>query len=553
MAKRGFMTWRWCNGWIVIAVLALLFPQALGVSAQTPTPAASGYRVDSRGSNYQGAFADLAQDIDAFWEETFAEFDAPYTSPAIVTVDRRIETACGPVEPIPNALYCPGDHTIYLMPDFLADLERDFGDYAPMTVLGHEWGHHVQALLEVPSMDSETFELQADCLVGVFTRHARDTQLLDVGDFIEALNTSESAGDPIALPVDYPGAHGSPEDRVLALTEGFWLGPADGCRAPLHSPGGESEDAGSTEPTLFAPGMEQPVLLRALPLPRPGCFRPQDGGLLTFNELTDRFTDSYEAQDLLEAWNWKASAVREFTCATAGNDEVNWFETDVHRFGDAAHAHEAADYFASVRASAYGMQTSEVSGIGEYAVSLSGSAPDGEEFTLYISQGAWLARVTGVSDRGDPEADVFTVARGLLAAQPAVVEPGQWPDASAPAANMSATFLPILPAVPHAACFVQDDRGAYRFQNFADKMDAQGFSAEEISDMAWRDGAFVMFSCDDASSTKTEYIDIVIHSFATEDAADAVFPFVEAFYEPGDHEERACDLASLLVICVDGR
>jgi predicted metalloprotease len=549
VAKLGSLVHRWSYAWTALAVLILLLPLASGVSAQTPTPVSSGYRVDSRGNNYQGVFADLAQDIDGFWEATFTDSGVPYTSPAIVTVDHRIETACGPVEPIPNALYCPGDSTIYLMPDFLTDLERDLGDYAPMTVLGHEWGHHVQALSGAQKLASATFELQADCLAGVFTRYARDSKLLDVGDFIEALNTSESAGDPISLPVDNPGAHGSPEDRVLALTEGFWLGPEEGCRLPLLSP----DDGEETPPVVYAPGVEQPILLRGLPLPRSGCFRPQGGGLLTLEELTERFTNSSEATSKLEAWNWEASAVREFSCTTAASDEVNWFEIGVHRFGTAADARTAADYFASVRAEAYGLQVEEVNSLGDIAIRLSGTAPDGEEVTLYTSEGPWLVRVSGVSAIGDPSSDVEAVIRGLLAAQPAQVSPGQEPVDGSPLGNISAAFLPVSLAIPQGSCFSQDDRGAYRFQNFADKMAEQGFASSEIADMGWKDGAFVMFSCDDASSGQAEYLDVVIHSFVDSQAAQSAFPFVRDFYEPDDHEDRACEVSRFLVICVDGR
>lgn len=553
MGKRGSAIRLGSFGWTAIAVLLLASSWTASVSAQTPTPPASGYRVDSRGSSYQGAFADLAQDIDEFWKATFEEFGAPYRSPSIVTVDRRIQTACGPVEPIPNALYCPGDFTIYLMPDFLTDLERAFGDYSPMTVLGHEWGHHVQALLGLHEDAPPQFELQADCLVGVFTRHARESDLLDVGDVIEAMNTSESAGDPISFPEDHPGAHGSPEDRVLALTEGFWLGPVEGCRLPLQSTDKETADSGGPTPVIFAPAMEQPVLLRGLPLPRSGCFRPEGGGLLTLDELTDRFTDSDEARGKLERWDWQASAVREFACTSAASDEVNWFETGVHRFGTASGAREAAEYFASVRAEAYDLQIEEVSGIGDFALRLSGTAPDGEEVTLYASQGDWLVRVSGVSAIGDPTTDVEAVARGLLAAQPAQVGPDQEPVDGTPPGNTSAAFLPVSLDLPHASCFSEEDRGAYRFQNFADKMADQGFSSVEIGDMAWEDGAFVIFSCDDASPVEAEYVDVVIHTFSTVDSARNAAPFVSAFFEPGENEARACERSGVLVVCVDGR
>ena len=42
------------------------------------------------------------------------------------------------------------DGTIYLNPWFLESKRQDVGDYAPITVLAHEWGHHVQALNQHP-------------------------------------------------------------------------------------------------------------------------------------------------------------------------------------------------------------------------------------------------------------------------------------------------------------------------------------------------------------------------------------------------------------------
>ncbi|MFT4038270.1 MAG: neutral zinc metallopeptidase [Thermomicrobiales bacterium] len=539
----------------MIWTVALLLPFAAGVSAQTPTPTpgATGYRVDSQASSYQGAFADLAADIDAFWAETFAAAGVTYRSPAIVTVERRIETACGPVEPIPNALYCPGDRAIYLMPEFLTDLETRVGDYAPMTVLGHEWGHHVQNLTDAPFDDSQSFELQADCLAGVFTRYAREHDLLDAGDILEALDTSQAAGDPIGLPVDDPGAHGTPEDRVLALTEGYWLGPVAGCGLPLGHAPSAPVPAPETEVVAHAPGIAQPILLRALPLPRPTCFKVMDGGPLDLDELADRFPDPADARAQLQAWGWQASAYREFSCDAAGHDETRWFDVSVHRFGAANDAAAAASYFAAARAEALGMEPATAPHLGDRAVALASTGGGDADVTLYVSQGPILIRVTGISEAGDPAGDVAAVARGLLAAQPAAVGAGQTPPDDAPAGNISAAFLPVELSTPAAACLQQDDRGAYRFQNVADKLDAQGLSAAEIDAVGWRDGAFAIYSCDDPADDELAYLDVVIHSFASEALAREAAPFVTAFYEPGEHEARACDVAGLLVICVDGR
>ena len=100
---------------------------------------------------------------------------------------------------------------------------RGFGDYAPIAVLSHEWGHHIQTLLGVVGPTRKDFELQADCLTGVFTRYADEQALLDYGDFLEALNSAIDAGDEVFLPEDFPGAHGMAEDRVKALTKGLLL------------------------------------------------------------------------------------------------------------------------------------------------------------------------------------------------------------------------------------------------------------------------------------------------------------------------------------------
>ena len=109
----------------------------------------------------------------------------------------------------------------------------EFGDYAPIAVLSHEWGHHIQTLLGVVGPTRKDFELQADCLMGAFTRYADEQALLDYGDFLEALNSAIDAGDEVFLPEDFPGAHGMAEDRVKALTKGYGGGPVIGCNLPI--------------------------------------------------------------------------------------------------------------------------------------------------------------------------------------------------------------------------------------------------------------------------------------------------------------------------------
>ena len=53
--------------------------------------------------------------------------------------------------------------------------------------------------------------------------------------------------------------------------------------------------------------------------------------------------------------------------------------------------------------------------IGDHAAVLSGPATNGKEFTLYVSEGPLVLRVTGVSPSGIPFINVLSVAQAILA------------------------------------------------------------------------------------------------------------------------------------------
>ena len=71
--------------------------------------------------------------------------------------------------------------------------------------------------------------------------------------------------------------------------------------------------------------------------------------------------------------------------------------------------------------------------MGDYATVLSGPTSNGKEFTLYVSQGPLLIRVTGVSPSGIPFINVLTVAQSILAMPLPQVQP-QEPDRRHPKA-----------------------------------------------------------------------------------------------------------------------
>jgi hypothetical protein len=477
-------------------------------------------------------------------------------------------TACGPIAPVPNAMYCAGDRTIYLVPQFLQDQEQQFGDFAPIAILSHEWGHHIQALLGIigTGPPNKTSELQADCLMGAFTRYADDQALLDYGDFMEELNAAEEAGDDTFLPEDAPGAHGLPEERIKALTKGYGGGPATGCDLPL-SGGQVVNQSVSTTDTTSASSVGSigttstqspaPELIRYLPATPPlmhaPCFRVEDEGDLTLNQVLSRFDNSADAAARLQTWGWQASAFRTFACDGPPRGEAGWIEIDLHLFADAASAQEAVDYFAAARAAGTTLLPGSPPAIGDHAAVLSGPATNGNEFTLYASQGPLLIRVTGVSPSGIPFADVLKVAQSILATQPGTLSSGPAPNAPTTASTAPAyAYLPSSPAVNYATCFSVIDDGTYANSDIRFALGKTGMSAPDIDALGWQDGAYRVFTCAAPPPGRATQLDVVIHRFRDATAAQQVLPFMRGSYVPAASEVRHCAAASL-VVCVLGR
>ena len=255
-----------------VTLLLIVADVSLTNAQQTPTPSGRGYQGTGQASRYTGGFADLATAIDTFWSATFAAGDIPYASPAIVAIDHVLDTGCGRQGPESAALYCPEDFTIYLNPLFLAEAERVVGDFAPVTILAHEWGHHIQVLASAPDPGGNTFELQADCLAGVYALDAEDQGILDPGDITEAVTMSQAAADPLGLPQDQPGSHGINDDRITAFMGGY-LNGIEECDLPLQGLSRAEGQSPSTSTSARGP-------IRVIPAPAgellpaehaPGC------------------------------------------------------------------------------------------------------------------------------------------------------------------------------------------------------------------------------------------------------------------------------------------
>ena len=172
-----------------------------------------------------------AADVDLFWRQTFAAVAEPYAPPnGVVGFPTDIDTACGYATTLDAAFYCPLDQTIYYSAEFRQVIEEQAGEFAWATVLAHEWGHHIQAVLVFDASGGTdlaagiypiAMELQADCLAGVYARDAEARGEVDPEQIAAAEALIGTVGDPDGTRWYDPGAHGGGEQRMRSFRQGY--------------------------------------------------------------------------------------------------------------------------------------------------------------------------------------------------------------------------------------------------------------------------------------------------------------------------------------------
>jgi predicted metalloprotease len=555
---------------LTVVMIAILTSSG-AVLGQSATPTLSDYRSDET-AGFIGTYSDLYGDMDKYWRREFSMIGIRYVSPTVVEVRSRHSSGCGTVYPWEeNAYYCQLSQEIILFPAFMAGKEQQIGDYAPIVILAHEWAHHAQYLASVPDYGGNAYELQADCLAGVFSRYAETQGWLDRGDVIEALTLAESMGDNPLLPQDSPGAHGTYDQRRDAVMRGMLDGlpgcnfPDSGSLRPTQIP---TRTAPTPIPTRVPPTptpivenwptgpLPSPRLPVTLPLAHARCFSVVGEGSLTFSQLLDRFPGAPMAETLLREWGWQASAFRQFGCYGPPLGEAGWIEVTVHGFGSAKAAREAVAFFAAVRLDGSPLRYADVPVVGDAAVALTGPATNGTEFTIYASKGPWLVRVTGVSPSGGPPVtNVVRVAEDVLNAQQnggGDVSGPQRRDPDLPPLRPSSTYLPSAPAVQHVDCFRTQGSGPNRYQDVVAAFVRTGAGPGAVETYGWYDGAWIIFKCAGPPPGRAKQIDVSIHQFRDAAAARQVASIVEDFQIPSANESRDCSVVRTLVICVTG-
>jgi hypothetical protein len=123
-----------------------------------------------------------------------------------------------------NAIYCGADNSIAWDVDFMNAQFTQFGDFAPVAITAHEWGHRNQALAGLFNPGRSPFqnEQHADCQAGVFAAIAEERGRLNMSDVMEAFASLCSAGG-LSGWFD-PTSHGTCAERVNAFQHGYTFG-----------------------------------------------------------------------------------------------------------------------------------------------------------------------------------------------------------------------------------------------------------------------------------------------------------------------------------------
>lgn len=185
-----------------------------------------------------------------------------------------------------------------------------------------------------------------------------------------------------------------------------------------------------------------------LPLPDAACSRVDGDDALDVPAMLERFDGVADAEATLRAIGWLDGAQREFGCDDPPAGGVGWVNLGLYRFTDARSAADAVGFLAKSRAQVTHLRPAPAIALGDNAVALTGPAVNGTEYTLLVSRGPLLFRVTGVAPAGDPRPDVEALATALstqdLAAQDEALPA---PVSEAPA-EVTPTIAPVPTATP---------------------------------------------------------------------------------------------------------
>ncbi len=165
--------------------------------------------------------------VQDFWAGELPRFGKTYRQTSTVLYAGATASACGTASNQVGPFYCPLDKKVYVDASFFAELTSRFGAdngaLAQEYVVAHEYGHAIQDQLGIlgraqqgpqgQNSGSVRTELMADCLGGVWAKHASATQDANGDTFLKPLTQAD-----IESALSAASAVG--DDRIQQKTQG---------------------------------------------------------------------------------------------------------------------------------------------------------------------------------------------------------------------------------------------------------------------------------------------------------------------------------------------
>ena len=143
--------------------------------------------------------------VQDFWTDELPRFGKPYRAVKTVLYSGSAASACGTASNQVGPFYCPTDAKVYIDASFFAELTSRFGAdsgaLAQEYVVAHEYGHAIQDQLGIlgraqqdpqgQNSGAVRIELMADCLGGVWAKHASSTQSSNGETFLKPLTQAD--------------------------------------------------------------------------------------------------------------------------------------------------------------------------------------------------------------------------------------------------------------------------------------------------------------------------------------------------------------------------
>ncbi len=196
--------------------------------------------------------------VQAFWGSLLPQYGKQYPKAPTVIYSGATQSGCGTASNQVGPFYCPLDGRVYIDASFFRELSSRFGadsgNLAKEYVIAHEYGHHIQNVLGILGKAQQDpqgaqsgavrVELMADCLAGVWVKHATETKDANGVSFLKpitqkdidsALSAASAVGDDRiqetmqgrVTPENW--THGSSASRQKWFMAGYTSGDINQC------------------------------------------------------------------------------------------------------------------------------------------------------------------------------------------------------------------------------------------------------------------------------------------------------------------------------------